>query len=330
MIVKNASLQGLKKVALGVDIGGTNTKFGFVDQRGICLADASMPTNGHEPANLFFSRLKENATLLMESLNEKVELAGIGIGAPNANYYKGTIEHPPNISWEFVDVKAELRRFYDVPATITNDANAAALGEMLFGAAQGMKDFIVITLGTGLGSGIVSGGKLVYGADGFAGEIGHTIVDPQGRRCGCGNRGCLETYCSATGLCRTVQELICDTTESSELRSISAAELTAQMVSNAALKGDGLALHAFEYTGNILGIKLADSVAHLSPEAIILFGGLATAGELLFGPTKCSLEEHLFPIFRNKVKLLPSGLLEGNTAVLGAGALIWNEMADNG
>jgi glucokinase len=313
------------RVALGIDIGGTNTKFGYVDQRGDCLASTWIPTNSQEPSELFFDRLQENASALFETLAADCELIGIGIGAPNANYYSGTIENPPNLGWKFVNVRAELARHYKVPSAVTNDANAAAIGESLFGAAQGMKDFIVITLGTGLGSGIVSNGQLLYGSDGFAGEIGHTVVDPNGRKCGCGKNGCLETYCSATGLCRTVQELICSSTENSELRRISSVEMTAEMVYEAALRRDPLALAAFEKTGRILGMKLADSVAHLSPEAIILSGGLASAGELVFAPTRRSLEEHLFPIFRDKVKLLPSSL-RGNTAVLGAAALAWNSL----
>lgn len=314
------------EIVLGVDIGGTNTKFGFVDREGRCLAHDSMATEAHQPAERFFGRLRKNADALLLSLPGQHRVAGIGIGAPNANYRKGTIEHPPNLSWDYVDVRSAIAGHYDLPVAVTNDANAAALGEMLFGTARGMRDFIVITLGTGLGSGIVSNGELVYGADGFAGEIGHTIVDPQGRRCGCGRRGCLETYCSATGLCRTVQELLCDSTEPSPLRNVCYADLTAEMVSAAARENDPIALQAFEFTGRILGIKLSDSVAHLSPEAIILFGGLTAAGELIIAPTRRSLEEHLFPIFRNKVKLIPSIMAEGSTAVLGAAALIWNDL----
>jgi len=323
MNAKTQILEASKKVVLGVDIGGTNTKFGYVDCTGKCLASSSMPTNAQKPADQFFNRLHQESKNLFESLRKDYELIGIGIGAPNANYFKGTIEHPPNLSWDFVDVRAELGRYYSIPLAITNDANAAALGEMLFGAAQGMKDFIVITLGTGLGSGIIANGELIYGADGFAGEIGHTIVDPNGRQCGCGKRGCLEAYCSATGLCRTVQECICNSTEPSELRNVSYADLTAQMVSESAMRGDPLARQAFELCGHILGLKLADSVAHLSPEAIIFFGGMASAGNLIFEPTKRSLEAHLFPIFRNKVKILPSKLIKGSAAVLGASALIW-------
>jgi glucokinase len=322
---KSKSLS-LKKVALGIDIGGTNSKFGYVDREGNCLASASIPTYAHQPAESFFKRLQESSDTLLCNLASECELAGIGIGAPNANFYKGTIENPPNLAWGFVDVRAELAKYYKVPVAVTNDANAAALGEMLFGAAQGMKDFIVITLGTGLGSGIVANGELIYGADGFAGEIGHTIVDPNGRECGCGRRGCLETYCSATGLCRTVQELLCNTLEPSELRSMSYENIAAQKICAAALRGDRLALQAFEACGNILGLKLADSVAHLSPEAIILFGGLASAGDLIFNPTRRSLESHLFPVFRNKVKILPSKLAEDNPAILGASALIWKTL----
>lgn len=321
-------IEDAKKIVLGVDIGGTNTKFGFVDRAGECLAGGSMPTESNRPADAFFRRLRDESGLLLQGLREQCVLAGVGIGAPNANYYSGTIEHPPNLEWDFVDVRAELAKLYRVPSAVTNDANAAALGEMLFGAARGMRDFIVITLGTGLGSGIVANGALIYGADGFAGEVGHTTVDPDGRACGCGRKGCLEAYCSATGLCRTVQELLCDSMEPSELRRISCADLTAEMVSDAARRGDALARRAFESCGRVLGMKLADSVAHLSPEAIILSGGMAAAGGLIFEPTRRSLEEHLFPIFRGKVKVVASQLTGSNAAVLGAGALIWNLLGD--
>ena len=316
-------LQESRQVVLGIDIGGTNTKFGYVDRKGKCLANASMPTNAHGPAAQFFKRLRTEAGRLFSRMPKGYEVIGIGIGAPNANYYTCTIEHPPNLSWKVVDVRAELGKYYGVPLAITNDANAAALGEMLFGAARGMKNFIEITLGTGLGSGIVANGELIYGADGFAGEIGHTIVDPNGRLCGCGKRGCLEAYCSATGLCRTVQELICNSTESSSLRKVSYSDLTAEMVFKAAQKGDRIAQQAFESCGNTLGMKLADSIAHLSPEAIVLSGGMAAAGGLIFEPAKRSLENHVFPIFRNKVRILPSKLTGLSAAILGAGALIW-------
>ncbi|MGA3287833.1 MAG: ROK family protein [Bacteroidota bacterium] len=315
-----------KEVVLGVDIGGTNTKFGYVDKSGNLLAEGEMPTEAHRPAEEFFERLHNQAEILFESKKENLKLVGIGLGAPNANYYKGTIEQPPNLSWKFVDVVALLHRWYSIPIALTNDANAAALGEMLFGAAKGMKDFIVITLGTGLGSGIVANGELIYGHDGFAGEIGHTIVDPNGRQCGCGRRGCLETYASASGIRRTVEELLKMPDSPSELCEISLEQITSKRIFEAAQRGDKLALEAFELTGRYLGMKLADSVAHTSPEAIILFGGLAAAGDFIFSPTKKYMEKYLLDIFKNKVRLLPSGLPKGNSAILGAAALMWKQL----
>jgi glucokinase len=315
-----------KDIVLGIDVGGTFTKFGFVDKEGKFISESSISTNASEPAELFFSRLFIKVDEMFSLLKPNYNLAGIGIGAPNANYYKGTVEQPPNLNWGTVNIVELVESYYPVPAAITNDANAAAIGEMLFGAAQGMKDFIVITLGTGLGSGIVSNGKLIYGHDGFAGEIGHTIYDPDGRDCGCGRKGCLETYASASGIKRTVTELLALSNLQSELRDIPNNLLTAKMIHEAALRNDRIALEAFDFTGKVLGLKLADSVAHLSPEAVILFGGLALAGDLIFRPTQKYLEENLLNIFKNKVKLLPSGLTEGNSAILGAGALIWSEL----
>ncbi|HMK38249.1 MAG TPA: ROK family protein, partial [Bacteroidota bacterium] len=225
-------------VTLGIDVGGTNTKFGLVDRQGKIYAVTSMPTNAHEPPENLIARLHDQSQEMLGSAPGTHALKGIGIGAPNANYYRGTIENPPNLSWKgVVNIAALVRKHFDLPVAITNDANAAALGEMLYGAAKGMKNFIVITLGTGLGSGIVAGGELVYGADGFAGEIGHTTVDPQGRECGCGGRGHLETYASATGLCRTVSELLALRRGESELRAIAPQDLTARMVSEAAGRG---------------------------------------------------------------------------------------------
>jgi glucokinase len=315
------------EVTLGIDIGGTNTVLGFVDGQGKCLAESSIPTRAHEDACSLVERLTLKIREVFASLSDQCVILGIGIGAPNANYYRGTVENPPNLNWKGVTpLVALIKERFDLPVVITNDANAAALGEMQFGAARGMRDFIVITLGTGLGSGIVSNGELIYGADGFAGEIGHTIVDPQGRECGCGKRGCLEAYASATGICRTIFEMLCNMRDASEFRDMSYHQLTAKKITEAACKGDAIALAAFDYTGGILGMKLADSVAHTSPEAIILFGGLAHAGDLLFIPTKRAMEENLLGIFRGKVKLLPSSLPEGNTAVLGAAALSWTEL----
>ncbi len=314
------------EVVLGIDIGGTNTAFGFVDREGNLLAESVMATEAHKPSEEFFERLYTQAEILYKTRKENFKLVGIGLGAPNANYYKGTIEQPPNLSWKYVDVVATLKRWYSVPVALTNDANAAALGEMLFGAAKGMKDFIEITLGTGLGSGIVANGELIYGHDGFAGEIGHTIVDPNGRLCGCGRRGCLETYASASGICRTVEELLKKPAPPSELREMNPQNITSKRIFEAAQRGDKLALEAFELTGKYLGLKLADSVAHTSPEAIILFGGLAAAGDFIFKPTKKYMEEYLLGIFKNKVRILPSGLPKGNSAILGAAALIWKQL----
>jgi len=315
------------EVTVGIDVGGTNTVLGFVDEQGKCLVESSVPTLAQEYAGLLVARLAAKIKELHAPLADRCEIVGIGIGAPNANYYRGTVEDPPNLSWKGVTpLVALFKERFDVPVVITNDANAAALGELRFGSAKGMRDIIVITLGTGLGSGIIANGGLVYGADGFAGEIGHTIVDPAGRWCGCGKRGCLETYASATGICRTIFEMLCNSREESEFRDISFNQLTAKMITEAAHRGDKIALAAFAYTGRILGMKLADSVAHTSPEAIILFGGLANAGDLIFVPTKRSMEENLMGIFKGKVKLLPSSLPEGNTAVLGAAALSWTEL----
>ncbi|HYG38795.1 MAG TPA: ROK family protein [Cytophagales bacterium] len=321
----------MTEVVLGIDIGGTNTKFGFVDADGNCYESGSMPTNANEDVSAFLPRLFENVDLAIKKSGDSIKLRGIGIGVPNGNYFKGTVERPPNLKWgTVVNLSALIKKHYNIPVALTNDANAAALGEMKYGAAKGMKDFIVITLGTGLGSGIVVNGNLVYGADGFAGEIGHTLVNVNGRWCGCGRRGCLETYVSATGIKRTVYKLLADYTESSELHNYSFNELTAEMITEAGLRGDKIALEAFEYTARILGMKLADTVAHTSPEAIILFGGLVNANELIFTPTLYHMEKNMLAIYKNKVKLLPSKLMNKNAAVLGASALIWKEIEDKG
>ena len=315
------------EVVLGVDIGSRTTVLGYVDRSGRIIADAVTPTHAHQTAAVFFKRLHESAKALIQRTDEECQLFGIGISAPHANYFKGTIESPPNLSWEFIDVGEEIKKYYcNVPVALTNGANAAALGEMLFGAAQGMKDFIVVALGACLGGGIVANGELVYGADSFAGEIGHIIVDPNGRECSCGRKGCLETYVSASGFCRTVQELICKRSEPSQLRRIDYEHLTFRKIFEAAQQGDRLALEAFDMSGQILGMKLADSVAHTGPEAIILVGGLAEAGDLIFMPMKRSLELNLLGVFKDKVRLLPSGLVRGKTGVLGASAVIWNTL----
>lgn len=318
-----------KDLVLGIDIGGTNTVFGLIDKEGNDFLMGSIPTNANQPAENLFDRLFQKFYEMINQTKLDFNLVGIGIGAPNANYYKKTVENPPNLNWGYVEVDKLVHKYYSIPVAITNDANAAAIGEMFYGAAKGMKDFIVITLGTGLGSGIVVNGELVYGHDGFAGEIGHTVVFPDGRQCGCGKKGCLETYVSAPGIKRTVFEFISEFNYDSKLRNFSFEELDAKMITDAALEGDQIALLAFDFTARILGIKLADAVAHTSPEAIILFGGLANAGDLLLIPTKKYMEEFLFHVFRNKVKVLKSDLNEGKSAVLGAAALIWNELKEN-
>ena len=311
-------------LVLGIDIGGTNTKLGYVDRSGRCLAEGGLPTCADQPPEPFFQRLRAAAQALWTPLAGTFRLTGIGVGAPNGHFERGTIEDPPNLSWGRVELRAELSASWGVPVAVTNDANAAALGEQLFGAARGMRDFLVITLGTGLGSGIVVNGELVYGHSGFAGELGHTIVEYGGRPCGCGLRGCLETYVSATGLRNTVLERL-EASGASPLRALGPDQLTARAIHEAALAGDPIALDAFARTGTTLGRKLADAVAHTSPEAIFLFGGLANAGELLLAPVRAALEANLYPLFRGTVRLLPSGVPQGQAAILGAAALIWKE-----
>jgi glucokinase len=314
----------MKEVVLGIDIGGTYTKFGIVSREGELFLEKSVDSGLHTEVKDYIYFLKKN---VYESVDiNKYKITGIGIGAPNGNYYTGTIEQAPNLTWKGEIKLAELfKEIFELPVVLTNDANAAALGEMIYGGAKNMKDFIMITLGTGLGSGLVVNGKMVYGHDGFAGELGHVTVDINGRQCACGKKGCLETYASATGIERTAFELMATEIDESELRKYSFDELDAKMISEAALKGDTLALKAFDYTGKLLGLKLADAVAHTSPEAIFLFGGLAAAKDLIFLPTIKYFEQFLLPIYRNKIQILPSALQDKNIAVLGAAALYLSE-----
>jgi glucokinase len=255
-------------------------------------------------------------------------LIGVGVCAPNANQNTGMVENAANLAWHpATDLRGLVRAAFDLPTEVSNDANAAALGEMLYGGAKGMKNFIVITLGTGLGSGLVANGQLLLGADGLAGELGHIVVQPDGRQCGCGKRGCLETYVSATGLCRTLFEMLADSREASDLRGVAYRDLSAKRIFEAACAGDPVALATFDRTARILGLKLADAVAHTGPEAIFLFGGMAAAGDLLLKPAKAYMEEFLFPAYRGHVQLLPSGMQSGSAAILGAAALIWSSQA---
>jgi len=318
-----------KKVAAGIDIGGTNTVFGLVDREGNILAEGLVKTARYPQPEDFTEKVFNEIVSGLSGLEPGTELAGIGIGAPMGNINKGTIEYPAGLPWKGITPLAELfRRLTGIPVIVTNDANAAAVGEMIYGAAKGMKDFVVITLGTGMGSGFVVNGRLVYGNDGFAGELGHTTIKPgySERECGCGKKGCTETYVSATGLKRTFLKVMANSLEPSRLRKMSFEEIDARIIYEAALKGDKIALKAFEYTGMMLGIKLADVVAHTSPEAIFLFGGLAGAGDLIFEPARRYMEENLLSIYRGKVKLLPSGIEEKNAAVLGASSLVWSEL----
>lgn len=314
-----------KPYVLGIDIGGTNTVFGIVDARGVVIASASIKTAKHNNINDYIDELYTEAMRLLEANDAVDKVHGIGIGAPNANYFTGVIEDGVNLPWPTPIPLAQLvSDKFGIPVAITNDANAAAIGEMTYGAARGLKDFIMITLGTGVGSGIVINGQLVYGHDGFAGELGHVIVKRNnGRLCGCGRTGCLEAYCSATGVARTAREFLEVRTEPSLLRNIPVEEITSKDVYDAAIAGDKLAKDIFEYTGTILGEAFADFTVFSSPEAIILFGGLAKSGDLLMKPLKNAMEKNMMPIFEGKVKILLSELKEADAAVLGASALGW-------
>lgn len=317
-------------VIVGIDIGGTNTKFGVVDQNGKVLFQSKMRTQTHDEYSDYFAELIRAIKEGIKEIGAEVNLLGVGIGAPNANFYRGTIENAANLKWkEVIPVVEIMENAFSVPVLITNDANAAAMGEMIYGKARNLKDFIVITLGTGLGAGIVCNGKLVHGHDGFAAELGHVIINPIGRECGCGRKGCLETYVSATGIKRTVYKMLADHLEDTELRGISFHDLSPRMIAEAANRGDVVAKDAFEYTGQVLGSKLADTVAHTDPEAIFLLGGLTEAGDLIFEPTRRHLEETLMPIYKGKVQVLPSGLQNQSAPILGASSLVIDYLKDN-
>ena len=315
-----------KPYVLGVDVGGTNTVFGIVDARGQVIASDSIKTQKHVEFDDYVAELHDSVIRLLKANDAENKIQGIGIGAPNANYYTGEIVNPPNLPWGPVIPLAEKvsAAFGGIPVAVTNDANAAALGEMTYGAARAMKDFIMITLGTGVGSGIVINGNMVYGHDGNAGELGHLVMKRNnGRMCGCGRTGCLEAYCSATGVARTAREFLEIRQEPSLLRNLDIEDITSKDVYDAAKAGDKLAKEIFDYTGNILGEAFADMIAFSSPEAIILFGGLAKSGDLLMNPIKESLDRNVMPIFRGKTQILVSQLKESDAAVLGASALGW-------
>lgn len=320
-----SSKAAVEPLAVGIDIGGTGTKYGIVDHVGNVLFSGSMSTKKHTKVETFIDELHKKVTELIEKAGGTGRMKGIGVGAPNGNFYTGTVEYAPNLPWKGIIPLAKLLNDkFKLPVILTNDANAAAEGEMIYGAAKGMKDFIMITLGTGVGSGIVANGKLIYGHDGFAGELGHTIVIPDGRlHPGTGKKGSLESYASATGVRATALEMLENTTTPSVLRNMPAEEIDSKKVYEAAIAGDELAQKVYEFTGRILGLALANAVMFSSPEAIILFGGLTKAGELILKPTRESMEANLIKIFENKIKILVSHLKESDAAILGASALAW-------
>ena len=320
-----ASSTSLQQLVIGIDIGGTGTKFGIVDRDGNVLFSSEISTKVHATVESFIDELHDALFVLIEKAGGSGRIKGIGVGAPNGNYYTGTIEYAPNLPWKGIIPLAKLLEDkFKLPTTLTNDANAAAIGEMTYGAAKGMKDFIMITLGTGVGSGIVANGQLIYGHDGFAGELGHTIIIPDGRlHQGTGKLGSLESYASATGVRYTALEVLERTTEDSILRKVPVAEMDSKKVYEAAIQGDKIAKEIYEFTGRILGIAMANAVMATSPEAIILFGGLTKAGDLILKPTREHMEANLIQIFQNKVKILISHLKESDAAILGASALAW-------
>ena len=315
-----------KQFVVGVDVGGQTAKIGIVDARGDVLIQSVIRTDSHEDANIFVSNLADAIKDLIAKSGKEGQIRGVGVGAPNGNYYTGEIAFAPNLVWAakknvpFADMLSEA--LGGIPVDLTNDANAAAVGEMTYGVAKGMKHFIMITLGTGVGSGIVINGEVLYGSDGFAGELGHTCaVRHNGRQCGCGKQGCLEAYCSAMGVARTAREWLEMSDEPSLLRSVD--KITSKDVFDAAKEGDVLAKKIFDYTGRILGEKLADFIEFSAPEAIVLFGGLARAKEYIYEPTLKAMNENVLPLWRDKVDLLFSQLKESDAAILGASALAW-------
>lgn len=318
--------QNLKPYVIGLDLGGTNSVFGIVDSRGEIKATTAIKTQGYDNVNDYVDACVVALEPVIEQVGGISQIKAMGIGAPNGNYYNGTIEFAPNLSWGrdgIVPLAEMFKERLGIPVALTNDANAAAIGEMIYGVARGMKNFIMITLGTGVGSGIVVNGQLVYGSDGFAGELGHVIVRRDGRPCGCGRKGCLETYCSATGVARTARELLGSTDQPSILREMNPDEITSLDVAIAAGKGDKLANDIYEFTGRILGEACSDFAAFSSPEAFIFFGGMTKAGDLIMNPIKKAYDENVLKIFKGKAQFLVSGLEGSSAAVLGASAVGW-------
>ena len=318
----------MKPYVIGLDLGGTNSVFGIVDSRGEIKATTAIKTQGYDKVEDYVDAAVEALKVIIDQVGGLGTIKAMGIGAPNGNFYTGTIEFAPNLSWGRTGIVplADMfsKRLENTPVGLTNDANAAAIGEMTYGVARGMKNFIVLTLGTGVGAGIVVNGQMVYGSDGFAGELGHMIVRPhEGRMCGCGRKGCLEAYCSATGVARSAREFLKESDEPSLLRDINADDITALDVSIAAGKGDALANRVYDFTGKLLGEACANFMTFSSPEAFIFFGGLTKAGDLLMKPLVESYNETVLPIYKNKAKFLISGLEGSSAAVLGASAVGW-------
>ncbi len=320
--------ESLKPYVIGLDLGGTNSVFGIVDSRGDIKATTSIKTQGYgDNAEAYVDACVEALQLIIDQVGGIEKIKAMGIGAPNGNYYNGTIEFAPNLEWGHNGVVPLAKMFSDrlgIPVALTNDANAAAIGEMTYGVARGMKNFIVLTLGTGVGSGIVINGQLVYGSDSFAGELGHVIVKENGRLCGCGRKGCLEAYCSATGVARSAREFLANSDEPSLLRDIDPEKITSYDVSVAAGKGDKIANEIYQYTGKILGEACANFATFCSPEAFIFFGGLVKAGDLIMNPIKKAYDESVLKVYQGKAKFLVSGLDGSSAAVLGASAVGWD------
>jgi len=313
----------MEKLAVGIDIGGTYTVFGLVDRNGNIVEEGEFYTKNFSDFNLFIDELFTKIKSLLSTCKNEFEIVGVGVGAPNANFYNGFIQDASNLPWKGkLPLGDMLKELFQLPVYITNDANASAIAEMIYGGAKGLSNFMVLTLGTGLGSGIVINNELVYGHSGFAGEIGHIIARPEGRQCGCGRYGCLETYVSATGIKRTVSKLLAKYSYSSELRSIPYNRMSAKRLANAAYKGDKIAIEAFEFTGKILGMALANVIALNNPQSIFLTGGLSKAGDLILKPTKYHMEENLLSVFEGMTNLKLTSV-NGNSGILGSSAMVW-------
>ena len=319
-------MTGIKQYALGLDIGGTNSVIGAVDKIGNLIACDSVKTRDFATVDEFADAVSIKVKALMSEIGDGWECVGLGVGAPNANYYTGTIDFAPNLPWKgiIIPLGKMFEERLSIPVILTNDANAAAVGEMIYGCAKGMKNFIMITLGTGIGSGIIIDGKLLHGSHGVAGELGHVVIDPNGRLCACGRRGCLEAYCSATGIANTAKERVKNSDEPSLLRNIKVDEITSKDIYEAAVKGDAMAIDIFRETGTILGSALANFALFSGPEAIILFGGLAKSGDFIMKYTQQAMESTMLELYKGNIKLMLSSLSDSNAAVLGASAMAWN------